>query len=75
MSDSKEDLQSEPGSPVYNNFWYGSPERDLKKDDDQELSEEGSYRETRGVRCFIGWHKIPEFDSVSSSDDNPFAGS
>ena len=23
----------------------------------------------------MGWHKIPEFDSVSSSDDNPFAGS
>ena len=23
----------------------------------------------------MGWHKIPEFDRVSSSDDNPFAGS
>ena len=23
----------------------------------------------------MGWHKIPEFNSVSSSDDNPFAGS
>ena len=23
----------------------------------------------------MGWDKIPEFDSVSSSDDNPFAGS
>ena len=23
----------------------------------------------------MGWHKIPEFDSVSSSDDNSFAGS
>ena len=23
----------------------------------------------------MGWHKIPEFDSVSSSDDNQFAGS
>ena len=23
----------------------------------------------------MGWHKIAEFDSVSSSDDNPFAGS
>ena len=43
---------------------------------DQELSEEASYRETiRGVRSFMRWHKITEFDSVSSSDDNPFAGS
>ena len=23
----------------------------------------------------MGWHNIPEFISVSSSDDNPFAGS
>ena len=23
----------------------------------------------------MGWHKIPEFESVSSSDDHPFAGS
>ena len=22
----------------------------------------------------MGWHKIPEFETVSSSDDNPFAG-
>ena len=29
----------------------------------------------RGVRSFMGWHKVPEFESVSSSDDNPFAGS
>ena len=28
----------------------------------------------RGVRSFMGWHKIPEFETVSSSDDNPFAG-
>ena len=39
-------------------------------------SEEASYRETmRGVRSFMGWHKVPEFEGVSSSDDNPFAGS
>ena len=39
-------------------------------------SEEASYRETiRGVRSFMGWHKVPEFESVSSSEDNPFAGS
>ena len=29
----------------------------------------------RGIRSFMGWHKVPEFESVSSSDDNPFAGS
>ena len=23
----------------------------------------------------MGWHKVTEFESVSSSDDNPFAGS
>ena len=23
----------------------------------------------------MGWHQIPEFDSVSSADDNPFASS
>ena len=23
----------------------------------------------------MGWHKVPEFETVSSSDDNPFAGS
>ena len=40
-------------------------------------SEEASYRETiRGVRSFMGWHQIPDYDSASSSlDDNPFAGS
>ena len=44
---------------------------------DQELSAEQSYRETlRGVRFFMAWNDIPEFDSASSSqDDNPFTGS
>ena len=28
----------------------------------------------RGIRSFICWHKIPEFETVSSSDDSPFAG-
>ena len=74
QSDREEDLQSQPGSPVGDNFRYGSP--DKEDSSDQELSEEASYRETiRGVRSFMGWHKIPEFDSVSSSDDNPFASS
>ena len=78
QSDSEEDLQSEPGSPVDDNFRYGSPDKDLNRNDlgDQELSEEASYRETiRGVKSFMDWHKIPEFDSVSSRDDKPFAGS
>ena len=28
----------------------------------------------RGVRSFMNWHKVPEFETVSSTaDDNPFA--
>ena len=74
QSDSEEDLQSDPGFPADDEFWYGSPDKDVSGD--QELSEEASYRETiRGVRSFMGWDKIPEFDSVSSSHDNPFARS
>ena len=74
QSDSEEDLQSEPGSPAGDDLRYGSPDKDISGN--QELSEEASYRETiRGVRSFMGWHKIPEFDSVSSSDYNPFASS
>ena len=44
---------------------------------DQELTAEQTYRETlRGVRFFMAWNDIPEFDSSSSSqDDNPFTGS
>ena len=35
---------------------------------DQELSAEQSYRETlRGVRSFMAWNDIPEFDYASSS--------
>ena len=44
QSDSEKDLQSEPGSPVGDNFWYGFP--DKEDSSDQELSEEASYRET-----------------------------
>ena len=74
QSDSEEDLQSEPGSPAGDDLRYGSPDKDVSGD--QELSEDASYRETiRGVRSFMGWHKIPEFDSGSASDDNPYAGS
>ena len=76
-SESDEDLQSEPGSPVDSNVQGESPDRDLTRDEsaDQELSEEASYRETiRGVKSFMGWLQIPDFYSVSSSNDNPFTG-
>ena len=54
-----------------------SPDRDVPRDEaDQEPTEEAKYRETmRGVRSFMNWHKIPEFETVSfAADDNPFAG-
>ena len=76
--DSDGDLQSEPGSPVDDNFRDSSPDRDFTRDEstDPELSEEASYRETiRDMRSFMGWHQISEFNSVSSADDNPFASS
>ena len=75
-SDSEGDQHSVTGSLSDENFWYRSPDRDLPREEaaDQELSEEANYRETmRGVRSFMGWHKIPEFETVSSADDNPFA--
>ena len=73
---SEEEFQSESESPVDGNIRDGF--LDLTRDEsaDQELSEESTYRETiRGVRPFMGWHQIPEFNIVSSTDDNPFAGS
>ena len=58
-SESDEDLQSEPGSPV-----DGNPQGELPDRDDtaeQDLSEEANYRETiRGVKSFMGWHQIPD---------------
>ena len=77
-SDSEDDQHSVTGSLLEGNYPAGSPDRELTRDEsaDQELSEEANYRETiRGVRSFMGWHKFPEFESVSSSDNNPFAGS
>ena len=52
------------------------PDREELVETDQELSAEQTYRETlRGVRSFMGWDQVPEFDSSSSAqDDNPFAG-
>ena len=72
-SESEDDQHSETGSLLEGNLRDSSPDRELTRDEsaDQELSEEGSYRETiRGMRLFMGWHKVPEFESVSSSDDN-----
>ena len=44
------------------------PDRDEFLDVDQELTAEQTYRETmRGVRSFMAWNDIPEFDSSSSS--------
>ena len=77
-SESEDEQHSQTGSLLEGNYRDGSPARDLTRDEstDQELSEEASYRETmRGMRSFMGWHKVPEFESVSSSDDNLFAGS
>ena len=77
VSDSEDELQSDPGSPVDGKVQEVSPDRDIVKDEtaDQELSKEATYRETiKGVRSFMGWNQIPDFDSSSfSSDDNPFA--
>ena len=52
------------------------PDQEELLDVDQELSAEQTYSETlRGVRSFMGWNQIPEFDlSSSAQDDNPFAG-
>ena len=76
-SDSEGDQHSVTGSLSDENYRYGSPDRDLPKEEvaDQEHSEEANYQETmRGIRSFMGWHNIPEFETMSSSDDNPFAG-
>ena len=47
-----------------------------RNDPETEPTEEANYRETmRGVRSSRNWHRVPEFETVSSaSDDNPFAG-
>ena len=72
-SESEPELDSEQASPAIANAQGELPENST----DQDLSEESNYRETiRGVRSFMGWHQIPDFDSASSSlDNNPFAGS
>ena len=72
-SESEPELDREPASPTSANAQGELPEDFTYQD----LSEEANYRQTiRGVRSFMGWHQIPDFESASSSlDDNPFAGS
>ena len=76
-SDSEVDQLSITGSLDNEIHRDRSPDRDVPRDEaDQEPTEEANYRETmRGVRSFMNWHKIPEFETVSSAaDDNPCAG-
>ena len=76
-SDSEADQRSVAGSLDKEIHRDRSADRDVSRDDpDSESTEEANYRETmRGVRSFMNWHKVPEFETVSSTaDDNPFAG-
>ena len=76
-SDSEADQLSVTGSQDDEIHRDRSADRDVSRDDpDSEPTEEANYRETmRGVRSFMNWHKVPEFETVSSTaDNNPFAG-
>ena len=76
-SDSEADQLSFTGSVDDEIHRDRSPDRNVPKDEaDQEPTEEANIIERlRGVRSFMNWHKIPEFETVSSAaDDNPFAG-
>ena len=76
-SDSEADQLSVTGSLDEEIHRDRSADRDVSRDDpDSEPTEEANYRETmRGVRSFMNWHKVPEFETVSSTaDNNPFAG-
>ena len=72
-SDSEAELNGEPSSPASIHCQGDLPDTAT----DQDLSEDANYRETiRGVRSFMNWHHIPDYDnSAASLDDNPFAGS
>ena len=71
--DSEAELDGEPSSPASIHCQGDLPDTAT----DQDLSEDANYRETiRGVRSFMKWHHIPDYDnSAASMDDNPFAGS
>ena len=72
-SESEAELDGEPASPVSVNIQGNL----LEASTDQDLSEDTNYRETiKGVRSFMGWHQIPDYNnSAACNDDNPFAGS
>ena len=71
-SESEAELVGEPASPASIHDQSDLPETTT----DQDLSEDANYRENiRGVRSFMGWHHIPDYNSAASMDDNPFAGS
>ena len=75
-SDSEADQFSETGSLDGDIHRDRSADRDATRDDPETgPTEEANYRETmRGVRSFMNWHRVPEFETVSSTaDDNPFA--
>ena len=76
-SDSEADQLSVTGSLDDEIHRDRSADRDVSRDNpDSEPTEEANYRETMwGVRSFMNWHKVPEFETVSSTaDSNPFAG-
>ena len=72
-SDSEAEVAGEPASPASIHIQGELPEDSA----DQDLAEDANYRDTiRGVRSFMGWHQIPDYDhALASLDDNPFAGS
>ena len=72
-SDSEAEMDGEPASPVSVNIQGELPEDST----DHHLSEDANSGETiRGVRSFMGWHQIPDYNNSSASlDDNPFASS
>ena len=76
-SDSEADQFSETGSLDGDIHRDRSADKDASRDGPETgPTEEANYRETmRGVRSFMNWHRVPEFETVSSTaDDNPFAG-
>ena len=72
-SDSEADQLSETSSLDGDIHRDRSADKDASRDDPEtEPTEEANYRETmRGVRSFMNWHRVPEFETVSSTaDDN-----
>ena len=62
-SDSEAEVDGEPASLASVHVQGDLPEDAT----DQDLSEDANYRETiRGVRSFMSWHQIPDFDHSSS---------